>query len=281
LIEQHLRDPWPADVVETLARFKLGDLIEKPPFFYGVRPGTRLWGAGDEEGLEDPDGSQVDELHPDESPDYGIITTQTCDLSEQGPPRQPWFQVSPVYSLDEGDSGGLLTKGYIVELTPPDLPGGRWVADLRIEQPLEKTVLLGREPIAGFATEREADDFGVRLGVRRARAALADGLVKNVIRLIGRRKRNNKPRAAAVWSELYKLGLQIEEGSRTAPTAVRLHVICSDEPSALVKQWFAAWEDRAREEAAKVGITLLTTAYHDSRSMDIKLADRLIDLSVS
>jgi hypothetical protein len=254
VIDRHIRGPWPENVTEALRRFKQGDLIRRPPFFYGVSSGSRIWGVAEEEdGADDPanDGSHVDELHPEESPEFGIITTQTCDLSEQGRPTQPWFQVSPVYRL-EGQSEEqerLLSKAYTAELTGPDLPDGRWVADLRIEVPLEKTVLVGRHPIAGFATEQEADDFGRRLGVRRARAALADELVKAVIRLIGKRKRNNRARAAAVWSEIYKLGLQIEEGSRMKPTAVRLHVISAGEPSDLVTEWFEAWEDRARQRS--------------------------------
>lgn len=289
MIDRHQRRPWPDNVIESLGRFKQGDLIENPVFFYGVSPGSRIWGPDDDE-EEEPDDqgdgrSQVEEWHRDDSPRFGIITTQTCDILEQGEPAQPWFQVSPVYALEEYDDPGeqerFLSKAYIVELSGPDLPEGRWVADLRLELPLEKTVLVERKPFPGFATEDEANEFGRRLGVRRARPALADELVKNVTRLIGRRKRNNKPRAAQVWAELYKLGLQIEEGSRTKPTAVRLHVICVQEPSDLVKEWFAAWEDQARERAEEVGITLHSTRHHDARTMDLTLADRLIDLEIS
>jgi hypothetical protein len=294
VIDRHLRDPWPEDVGEACGRFKQGDIIEKPPFFYGVSSGSRIWGADEEGEADDPvdegeaddpldDGSQVDELHPDESPEFGIITTQTCDLSEQGRPTQPWVQVSPVYRIEgePEDEERLLSKGYIVELTGPDLPDGRWVADLRIEVPLEKTVLVDRAPIAGFASEDETDDFARILGVRRARAALANELVDSVIRLIRKKKANNKARAARVWDELYRLGLQIEEGSRLKPAAVRLHVICAGHPSDLVREWFTEWEDRARHDAAEVDITLHTTRYHDAGSMDVRLADRLIDPGIS
>lgn len=285
MIDRHLRGPWPEKVAEACGRFKQGDLIEKPPFFYGVSSGSRIWGADEEGEGDDPedDGSQVDELHPDESPEFGIITTQTCDLSEQGRPTQPWVQVSPVYRLEgePEEQERLLSKAYIIELTGPDLPEGRWVADLRIEVPLEKTMLVDKAPIAGFASEDEADGFAGVLGVRRARAALANELVETVIRLIRKKKGNNKARATPVWDELYKLGLRIEEGTRLKPAAVRLHVICAEEPSDLVKEWFTEWEDRARHEAAEADITLRTTSYHDARSMDVRLADRLIDLGIS
>jgi hypothetical protein len=287
VIDRHLRGPWPEDVAEACGRFKQGDVIDKPPFFYGATPGTRIWGADDEEGeneADDPvdDGSRVDELHPDESPEFGIITTQTCDLSEQGRPTQPWVQVSPVYRLEgeREEQERHLSKAYIIDLTGPDLPEGRWVADLRIEFPLEKTMLVDKTPIAGFATEDEADEFARRLGFRRARAALANDLVETVTGFIRKRKANNR-RSRRVWPELYKLGLQIEEGTRLKPVAVRLHVISAEEPSDLVRDWFADWEDRARPKASEVDITLLTTRHHDARSMDVRLADRLVELDIS
>ncbi|MDP8942914.1 MAG: hypothetical protein M3N16_02155 [Actinomycetota bacterium] len=282
MIDRHIERPWPEDVLQALERFKQGDLIERPPFFYGVRPGTRVWSMEDEAHDPADGGSQVEELHPDDGPSFGIITSQTCDLNEQGPPTQPWLQVSPVYLLEgtEADQEKLLQKAYIVELTGTDLPLGRWVADLRIELPLEKTALVGREPIPGFASETEADSFARRLGVRRARAALANELVETVVRLIRKRKANNKRRSEEVWTELYKLGLQIEEGTRLKPVAVRLHVISSDEPSDRVTNWFEQWEDKARLDAAEVGITLHTTRHHNARNMDVRLADRLIDLDM-
>jgi hypothetical protein len=284
VIDRSIGRPWPQEVAQALERFKQGDLIERPPFFYGVRPGIRVWSPGEDEGEDEPadDGSQVDELHPDDSPPLGIITTQTCDLCEQGLPSQPWLQVSPVYRLEgtDDEQDKLLEKAYIVELTGADLPSGRWVADLRIELPLEKTALVAKEPIPGFASEEEADSFANRLGVRRARAALANDLVESVIRLIRKRKANNKRRSEEVWAELYKLGLLIEAGSRLKPIAVRLHVISLSDPSDRLKDWFAKWEDKARLEAGEVGITLHTTRHHDATNMDVRLADRLIDLDI-
>jgi len=269
VIDEHIKRPWPPEVAQALARFKQGDLIARPPFFYGRHPTLELFDAG---GAADGD-SRVHELHPDDAPPYGVITTQTCDLDEQGTPTQPWFQVSPVSPLSDE---AILNKAYIVELTGS--LGARYVADLRIELPVEKTLLVGREPIAGFATEEEAEEFARLLGVRRARAALANELVNSVIRLIGRRKANNRRRASRVWGAIWRLGLQIEEGSRLRPVAVRLHVLSEGEPTEEALTWFADWEDIARGEAERVGITLHTTRHHDATSMDARLADRLITL---
>ena len=279
MIDKHLQCPWPLEVMEVLGRFKQGDLIERPPFFFGVRPGLRLWGASGD--TEDADPSQVDEFHPDDAPRYGIITTQTCDINEQGTPTQPWLQVAPVYALEgeEDSDAESLKKNYIVRLTGSGLPPGVWVADLRLELPLEKPLLAGRSPISGFSTEEEAEQFGRLLGERRARAALGNELVESVTGMLRKRKANNK-RSKKVWPRLYSIRLQIEEGSRLKPVAVRLHVISDEAPVADTRDWFDKWEDRAREEAGKVGITLHTTRHHHATKVDIRTLDLLIDLNI-
>jgi hypothetical protein len=271
VIDRHIKAPWPPEVAEALAHFRQGDLIERPPFFYGRHATIEIFDAGGPAEEE----SQVHEVHPDDAPPYGIITTQTCDINEQGTPTQPWIQVSPVYPLDDDEPP---RKAYLVELTGP--AGKHLVADLRIELPLEKSLLAGRVPIRGFATEEQENAFGRLLGTRRARAALANELVDTVIHLIGKRKSNNKGKSRPVWAQLWRLGLQIEEGTRLKPVAVRLHVLSIGQPSDQVLGWFADWEDATRVEAEAVGITLLTTRHHDATNMDAQLADRLVPLAI-
>ena len=174
MIDRHIKAPWPPEVAEALAHFRQGDLIERPPFFYGRHATIEIFDAGGPAEEE----SQVHEVHPDDAPPYGIITTQTCDINEQGTPTQPWIQVSPV------------------------------------------------------------------------------------------------------WAQLWRLGLQIEEGTRLKPVAVRLHVLSMGQPSDQVLGWFADWEDATRVEAEAVGITLLTTRHHDATNMDAQLADRLVPLAI-
>ena len=269
MIDNHIKRPWPPEVLAAVARFKQGDVVERPPFFYARHPTLEVFDAGGPQVGE----SQIHELHPDDAPPYGIITTQTCDVAEQGEPMQPWLSVSPVYAATDQQ---LIAKGYAVELTGPFM--GRYVADLRIELPLEKSVLVGREAIPGFATEAEAEAFGRLLGVRRARAALANELVEAVIRMLARRRNNNRNRARRVWEQLWRLGLQIEEGTRLRPIAVRVHAMCNGPPSQEVREWFDDWEDRAREEADTVQITLHTTSFHDATCMDARLVEALIQL---
>ncbi len=159
----------------------------------------RLWGIdGDRDGI-DPSGereSRIWEAHPADGPEWGIITTQTCDLEEQGTPVQPWFAVSPVYQLaDNPEAAKLAGKQYVVRLSNPAL-NGTWIADLRIEVPVEKSFLAGKAPVAGFSDGKAAEEFGIRLGRPRARSAFANELSNEVIRKITRKRANNRARSA-------------------------------------------------------------------------------------
>lgn len=288
MINDPIRGPWPDEVKEALEKFWLGDVIAQPPFFYGHGGEIRLWEIADDDGEGDGEGelekteeafSAVEELHPDDAPPYGIITTQTCDLDEQGTPMQPWFQACPVYELtgSKADQERHASKQFIYELNGSGLPKGRWVADLRIELPIEKSLLVRRDPIRGFATEEDSEAFARALGRRRARAALANELVEAVIVLL----RDRRSKRRAMWkSQVFRLMLAIEGGTRLTPAAVRLHVITREKPSDEVQEFFDSWEDEAREPAMKVAIELWPTCYHDAREINLPEYDRWVELNL-
>jgi hypothetical protein len=134
VIDAGLPDEWPDEVRRSTARFKQGHLVGRPPFFYVASPRHGVWDLTREAG--DP-ALEEDILQLDEelSPPYGLITSQTCDIDEQGPPRKPWIQVVPVYdaraSLPPGSEGNLQRHriGYLHLLSGPALPEGTWIAD--------------------------------------------------------------------------------------------------------------------------------------------------------
>ena len=71
--------------------------MERPPFFYAADVAHPVWDltarAADPEG-----GEELLEIHENDRPQYGIITTQSCDLAEDrvNNPKKPWFQVAPL-----------------------------------------------------------------------------------------------------------------------------------------------------------------------------------------
>ena len=163
------RLPWPNEVNQALASFRCGMVIESPPFAYHAVGRFALWSAST---LTD----RLDELEPinlsdEDRPPYGIITTETCDLLEEDREEKirPWFQVSPVLDLAHLDdqvkaSIENLRMTYLSRLTGPQFAGGYFVADLRISIPVEKSALVGRVALEGFATPAEERAFSIQIG---------------------------------------------------------------------------------------------------------------------
>jgi hypothetical protein len=284
VIDQGISEEWPGEVRDALARFKLGDLIADPPLFFARNPAYPLWVP---QGEHDPQAELV-QVSAEQRPPYGIITTQTCDLNEQRTyPIQPFFQVSPVYRVpaqSDGDAG-ILDRQYLHRLTGPSLGEELCVADLRIELPLEKSTLVGREPIAAFEEEEDEVDFAEKLGRRRDRAALGNAVNQVLDRTMRDKISANKNKARRVFQSVMKLGLAVTEGPRLDPVAVQLHIITTPgsvaEPTELLaelKEWFETWWDRARiaGQRNEPSLQLLANVYHDGRAMDLAVHDTLI-----
>lgn len=286
MIDEGLTEEWPPEVIEAADRFQQGDLIEKPPIAYAADLRFAVWSLSRlEAGGAGPGGEAADlaylGLHADDRPPFGIIIEQTCDVAEDRPaPLMPWFEVAPVYECDESDP--LLGRDFIYPLSSFPAPEKRcWVADLRLRPPLEKGVLVGRGPIDPFdGDEQQRIDFGVALGKRISRAALAESVHVVIEDTINTHKRNTGKR---VGTRVYKLMIQVEEGTRLKPQSVRLHVLSRESPDAKIdddgmKEWFASWESATREIAEQQGINLLATEFHDAAAMDLTLYDRLVEI---
>ncbi|HTC58842.1 MAG TPA: hypothetical protein VK691_01865 [Solirubrobacteraceae bacterium] len=289
MIDEGLVHPWPVEVLEALERFEQGDLIESPPAVYSADPRYPLWRpAGDaDENTGETDSREAHDDGPvlyelDPAPAYGIVTTQTCDLCEQRErPLQPFFQVAPVYRLeahaDERERGRVLERENIIAIPSPTGDQAQWVADLRVEFTLEKSMLAGREPIC-VLSEAEKINFAQELGVRRARPALANEIHDVIVRLISKKRSNNKSRSRPVFEQVHKVCLAIEQGGRRKPLAVSVIVVTNGALTEPVTEWFAAWEDDAREPARDVGITLHATSYRDATNFDLIANEHLINL---
>lgn len=282
MIDEGLTDEWPREVVEAAARFQQGDLISEPPLAYAASLKQAVWALTRQEADENEDDDDAVHLNldPADLPPYGIVVSQTCDIGETGRRGvQPWIEVCPVYDRAADDQ----PPEYLIPLDGIEAPEGHmWVADLRLTVPLEKGLLVGREPMDPFCgSEQKRIDFGVKLGERRARAALSDGVHIFITETLRKRRSNNKSASRAVRSAVYKLMLQVREGTRLKPTAVRLHVVYqpSDEcDEQRLREWFGAWWDKAEVAAEEHDVALLPLEFHDRTSMDVKLYDHLIPI---
>jgi hypothetical protein len=272
-IDDGIAADWPEELFERLARFRQGHVIQDAPLsFEGVgdsplwtpQEGSRAAGDGPVRGFNAP---------------YGIITSQTCNISERPPKGTfPWMQVSPVYRLR--DPAEAKDRLYLYPLTAPTMIG--YYADLRLEVPVEKSVLVGRDPIESFASEDEEIAFGEMLGRQRDRAALHDIINKVLYNRWRKKRANNKNRARQVFERLHMVGMLIPEGTRLEPLAVECHFIGNGGPVAEDdREWIEAWWDTASEEAqgADPSVNLLPNVFHDGTQMDVRIYDDLISLT--
>jgi hypothetical protein len=285
VIQEGLQEGWPRGITAAVDPFQQGHLIENPPIFYATDLRGPIWGPGRtiaEEASSEALGVEVVELDPEDGPPYGVITSQTCEIAEDRPePLHPWIQVAPVYRCDPGSK--LLERDFVVRLDPPGLAGEVWVADLRLETPLEKSLLLGRKPIEAFGDQGGYEDFGNELGGRRGRPALG-GAIYEVFTATMLAVRNvnktSKKTVKRFRDDIYKMKLGIEQGSRLEPQAARLYVVTRKEPGEEMKKFFADWWDRASEIASARGLDLQQTTWLSETNLEIPLAayEKLIDL---
>lgn len=285
MIQPGLNEEWPSGVIAAIDPFQQGHLIEEPPFFYAANLKEAVWSATRivAAELEEAElGFELIDLDEASRPAYGIITSQSCEIvEERAKPLQPWIQVAPVYGCDPDSA--LLERDFIVRLNSPDLDESCLVADLRIEVPLEKSMLVGRTPIEAFTDEQGYEDFGNLLGSRRGRPALHEMIHDVFGKALGELKTGDKTHRKAVRrfrDKIYKLKLGIEEGSRLSPKAARLYVVARGEPDEEMIEFFGEWWDRANEIAAEHDLALLKTSWvrADRLDIDLEIYDRLIEL---
>jgi hypothetical protein len=191
MIDNGLPPKWDPDIVHAIAKFDQGDIVERPPFFYAAVPSRGVWSTTTL--LADQVGEGEDvviEVDPQDRPPYGVITSQGCDVLDIS--RKPWVQVAPVFEATVilGDERRLAdvrrdAVPHLALLDPPRLEG-LWVADLRIEMPIEKSWLAERAPIAGFADAEGRHHFAQRLAGRLERPALPDEIHQIVVRPLRR-----------------------------------------------------------------------------------------------
>jgi hypothetical protein len=285
VIQEGLQEDWPNAIRAAVEPFQQGHLIANPPIFYATDLGAPIWSPGRvlaTETLEQERGLELIELDPAQCPPYGVITSQTCEIAEDRPdPLYPWVQVAPVYNCDPKSK--LFEREFILPLDPPEVEGEGWVADLRLEVPLEKSVLIGCSPIEAFPDQAGYEDFGNQLGARRGRPALG-GVIYEVFTATMLAVRNlnktSKKKVKRFRGDIHKLKLGIEEGTRLEPKAARLYVVTKTEPDEEMREYFGEWWDRASEVAAATGLDLLPTTWLSSQGLEIDLGlyEQLIDL---
>jgi hypothetical protein len=185
MIDTWIQGAWPGAVTSAAQRFRQGHVLVWNSVAFAAAFAHSVCSVTSE-----GDGGGNGYVRVDDAWPYVLITSQTCDICEEGKrrPRMPWVSVVPVYDilpvLRDGQAGLVRQNriGYLVPLTHQDFQqeGRLWVADLRIEYPLEKGVLVDRDPIEAFAKETDYVYLGDKLAYRRNRPAI-DARVRKFI----------------------------------------------------------------------------------------------------
>lgn len=279
------RAGWPPGALDALRQFRQGDVIEAPPFFYFADPVTPAFAATSAADLDGPDVVILEDMCP-----YAVLTTQTCDIGEEDSPRpvRPFVHVAPVYDgaeVFDGSVRSLLAKGrgsmYLVQL--PAFHGGFWVADLRLEVPVEKGWLARQQRKPGFLDEIGAEKFGQRLVRIRERPALGSRFVEAVHRPLTEAIRELRRHDRDQWLRLVGNVDQIRVAvdSRLNPTVAQLLVLNDERVPGDLVEWFHQWWDEVNPGALAAGIQLqrLRTATYSELSAAEYMASGELELS--
>jgi len=274
---------WPQGVRDAVQQFHQGDVVASPPLIYFGDPQSAVCFRTKqlaEAGALEPEPVWVT------SPPFGMLTSQTCDIAEEDSKRgiKPWVQVAPVFDASgvELSQRGLIVKNrfmYLIHLPALSaVRSGLWVADLRIEVPVEKGWLASQQRLAGFVDEESRRCVGQRLAWIRGRPALGKALVDWVQRPLDKAlaelKRMDPERYAALILELAEVG--IEADSLLFPSRVRLVLMADDAFCQSSTEWLQEWWDGARELAEGAGLTLQPLEFATAATMSVQEYKRLV-----
>jgi hypothetical protein len=177
-----------------------------------------------------------------------MVTTQTCDIAEEdrSRPMRPWVQISPVYETTSWKrrrlEGG---KGPRYWLLVPDFPlDGVWVADFRIELPVEKGWLANQDRIEGFANEVDKRRVGRRLAWLRGRPAFSgelNAIHQRLSDLIDDPVQSESKLQETLLEQLEEVAIQVD--SYLAPTRVQFVFLTNTPLASECRAWLESWRD--------------------------------------
>jgi hypothetical protein len=260
-------DDWPEGVLESLRVWEQGDLVASPPFFYFADPQRAVW-DGTRQYTETSVEPEV--ILPDEGlcPPYGMVTTQTCDIAEEESrrPLRPWVQIAPVYEVTDWKKKKLEGgRGPRYWLLVPELEGKHpYVADLRIEVPVEKGWLAAQARVVGFADEESKRIVGERLMLR-GRPAFArelNALHTAIRELLDAQVDDDDNVGEALAAAVEEVALQLD--SYLHPTRVQVVFLTSADLNDECRDRLTSWRDDLAGAMDEAGVTLLA---HDIRAL--------------
>jgi hypothetical protein len=112
VLDARIIDPWPQEVVDALNDLRQGDVIPWPPDTAYVTTDRHILYGDQPEGDTDATGAQ-ELVALDPAPELAVITSQTCDIDEEGRPRRkPWILYAPLFKASRTRAWGSLRSSW-------------------------------------------------------------------------------------------------------------------------------------------------------------------------
>lgn len=271
--------PWPAETTDELDAWRQGHNFE------GVVP-IAVGGTSVTESFWTP-ASVVAEIGsslviagvPVEARRVMVIS-QGCDIIK---PTFPCVTVVPVYDaaliLPENQLGNIRAGRvwHMVHLTASWTSDGAWVADLRLEFSVDKSVLIDATPVDSFNDETDYVRLAERLAAVRSRPAVPEACLQHVVQPLQleltRRSESGLDPLAGVRE------MRVQSDHHSLPSSVTLFVVATDVIEELDReQWFET-VDVVREHANSHNLTLNGPEF--VTLWDISAADYLTSQAVA
>lgn len=249
--------PWSQAVASALDRWRQGHVLDSVPLVaVGVsHTDDALWAAGLPTSLaiagapifaEDPQVLR-----------RSMVLSQGCDLVK---PKFPCVTIAPVYNASEvlspgqQDSARAGMTWHLIHLTAEWASSGFWVADLRMETSVDKSVLAGAEPMEAFADEVGYARLAERLGATRQRPAVPEPTLDHVVKPLKKSLAERRQDGAAPLIGVREVRVQSDHP--TTPATVTLFVV-AEEPSSVDRGLWEAAFDEVCTYAATRGIVVM------------------------
>ena len=249
--------PWPSDVAIALDAWRQGHILDGVPLMsIGQKnAGDPLWAAASP--VVEIEGVPIlAELIPQLY--RAMVVSQGCDLVK---PTFPLATCVPVYDAtqilsDQQQSAAKAGRTWhLVHLTAPWSTDGCWVADLRMEIPIDKGVLAAQTPTEAFVDEVGYAKLAERLAAVRQRPAVPEPCLDHVV----------KPLNEGL-ARIFKTGVDPLDGVReiriqsdhpVTPKSATLFVITSDTDQRPDLHVWAELMEPIYERAASADIALV------------------------
>jgi hypothetical protein len=245
---------WPVGAAEEIDQWRQGHVLDGAPVSM-VSTAAPFWAAGQPVGVELAGLSVL--AGPVAEAQRAMVVSQGCELVKGSFPAAtvvPVYEASAVLTEHQMQTARAGLTWHLVHLTSDWAKDAFWVADLRVEYPIDKSVLLGKQPLEAFADEVGYAKLAERLAALRQRSPVPQPTIEHVVtplrvQLATLRESGGNPLAGV-------REVRIASNHHTAPTAVTLYVVGDGSSPVDVTAWTTA-VDAITPLAGSNGITLV------------------------